>query len=119
VVQLFLKIRSLEGKEREMAQVLRTIMLPARLERGCIRVELQAEVEHPNVLCYMEEWATETDVVTQLCADRINHLLELMESASEKPLLEFRFVSGTRGLDYIADARAIRGRSTKSDKSQD
>jgi hypothetical protein len=81
-------------------------MLPARLSRGCSRVELCAEVEQPEVLCYMEEWDVEEELVAQLRVERFSRLLELMECAGEPPFLEFRFVSSRRGLDYIESARS-------------
>ena len=80
-------------------------MLPARLSRGCSRVELCATVEQPDVLCYLEEWEVEEELIAQLRVERFNHLLEVMECASERPFLEFRFVPARRGLDYIEAAR--------------
>jgi quinol monooxygenase YgiN len=106
VVQLFLKLLAPAGQKREVTQALHTIMLPARLARGCSRVELCAEVEHPDALCYLEEWDEEEELFAQLAAERFSQLLELMECAIERPFLEFRFVSGRRGLDYIASARS-------------
>ena len=81
-------------------------MLPARLSRGCSRVELCAEVGQPDVLCYLEEWDAEEELITQLRMERFSRLLEVMECASEPPVLEFRFVTAKRGLDYIVSARA-------------
>jgi quinol monooxygenase YgiN len=106
VVQLFLKLLAPAGQKREVTQALQTIMLPARLARGCSRVELCAEVEHPDVLCYLEEWDEEEELFAQLGVQRFSQLLELMECAAERPFLEFRFVSARRGLEYIALARS-------------
>ena len=106
VVQLFLKLIAPAGQDREVTKALQTIMLPARLSRGCSRVELCAEVGRPDVLCYLEEWDVEEELIAQLRVERFSRLLEVMECASEPPFLEFRFVSGRRGLDYIASARS-------------
>ena len=81
-------------------------MLPARLSRGCSRVELYAEVEQPDVLCYLEEWEEEEELFAQLRVERFSHLLEVMECAVEPPFLEFRFVTARRGLDYIESSRS-------------
>jgi quinol monooxygenase YgiN len=103
------------GQERQVKQVLQTIMLSARLSRGCSRVELSAEVEKPDALCYLEEWDVEEELFVELRADRFTHLLELMECASEPPFLEFRFVTARRGLDYIESARSARSLSEYSE----
>jgi quinol monooxygenase YgiN len=81
-------------------------MMPARLSRGCSRVELCTEVGRPDVLCYLEEWDEEEELLAQLRVERFGHLLELMERALGPPLLEFRFVTAKRGLDYIECARS-------------
>jgi quinol monooxygenase YgiN len=106
VVQLFLKLIVPAGQIREVTQALQTIMLPARLSRGCSRAELCKDVEPPEALCYLEEWDVEEALLPQLRTERISQLLELMECASEPPFLEFRFVSSRLGLDYIAAARS-------------
>ncbi len=106
MVQLFLRLIAPVGRDREVTQALQTIVLPARLSRGCSRVELCAEVGRPDVLCYLEEWDVEEELVAQLREERFSRLLELMECASEPPFLEFRFVTARRGLDYIVSARA-------------
>ena len=106
MVQLFLKLIAPVGQERQVTQALQTIMLPARLSRGCSRVELCTEVGKPDALCYLEEWDVEEELFVQLRVDRFTHLLELMERASERPFLEFRFVTARRGLDYIESARS-------------
>ena len=106
MVQLFLRLVAPAGQVRVLTQTLQTIMMPARLSRGCSRVELCAAVEQPEVLCYLEEWDAEEEFIAQLRVERFNRLLEVMECASERPFLEFRFVTARRGLDYIESARS-------------
>jgi quinol monooxygenase YgiN len=105
VVQLFLRLVARVGQEREVTQALQTIMLPARLSRGCSRVELWAAVQQPSVICYLEEWDDEKELFAELRVERFSRLLEVMECASERPFLEFRFITARRGLDYIESAR--------------
>lgn len=109
VVQLFLKLVAPAGRVRAITQTLQTIMLPARLSRGCSRVELCAEVEQPDVICYFEEWDEEKELFAELRVERFSRLLEVMECASERPFLEFRFITVRRGLDYIESARFGKG----------
>lgn len=105
MVQLFLKLVARAAQAREVTQALQTIMLPARLSRGCSRVELWAEVQRPEVLCYLEEWDAEEELFAELRVERFSRLLEVMECASEQPFLEFRFITARRGLEYIESAR--------------
>ena len=48
----------------------------------------------------------EEDLREQVRSDRFSRLLELMESASERPQLRFELGSETRGLDYVEEVRA-------------
>lgn len=105
MIQLFLRLTARVGEVREVTEALRSVMLPARLARGCSRVELCAEVERPEVLCYLEEWDIEEEFQGELRMARFNRLLEVMECASEPPFLELRFVTARRGLEYVEAAR--------------
>ena len=87
MVQLFLRLIAPAGHERELAQALQTILLPARLSRGCSRVQLCTEVEQPDVLCYQEEWDEEKEFFVQLRVEGFSRLLWVMECASELPSL--------------------------------
>ncbi len=105
MIQLFLRLTVPAGEMRKVTEALRSVMLPARVARGCSRVELCAGVERPEVLCYLEEWETEQEFQDELRMERFSHLLEVMECASEPPFLELRFVTARRGLEYIEAAR--------------
>jgi hypothetical protein len=54
---------------------------------------------------YVEEWATEEAMRRRVRSDRFTLLLEVLESASEAPGVQFDFVTETRGLDYVAEVR--------------
>jgi quinol monooxygenase YgiN len=112
VVQLLVRLTATPDRLAELVKAMRVVMLPARMERGCTSTQLSADVERPDALCYREEWLTERDIDRQICSDRFARLLELMETAAEPPVLEFRFVSATRGLDYVA---ALRGADNGDD----
>lgn len=89
----------------ELIQALRSLMRAARPEKGFIACQIYRDAEDANLLCYEEGWQTEKDLEEQVRSPRYTRLLALMESASEQPTLEFRFVSETRGLEYVAAVR--------------
>jgi hypothetical protein len=91
-----------------MIQALRSLMLPIQLDRGCGGCHLYIDVSESNSLFYVEEWATQKDLEREMRSDRITRLLSIMESSPTPPVLEFRFVSHTRGLEYIAEVRSAR-----------
>ena len=96
-----------------MVRALRSIMLPARAERGFISSRIYQEVDRPETLCYVEEWASPAQMEDQIRSRRFGRLLAVMETAPKKPVLEVRSMSETRGLDYISTIRLGYGAHAK------
>ena len=96
-----------------MVAALRSIMLPARAERGFISSRIYQEVDRPEALCYIEEWASPAQMEEQIRSRRFGRLLAVMETACKQPLLEVRSMSETRGLDYIRTLRLGSGAYAK------
>ena len=88
-----------------MIQALRSLMLPIQLDRGCGGCHLYADVGESNSLLYVEKWATRKDLEREMRSCRLNRLMSVMESSPVPPVLEFRFVSQSRGLEYFAEVR--------------
>jgi quinol monooxygenase YgiN len=101
MIRMLLRM-SVRGPDVErVTRALRAIMLPARIERACLRCELSADVESRGTLLYLEDWASEAEMERQIRSDRFVQMLLLMEMAQSPPDLQFSFVSETRGLDYV------------------
>ena len=112
MVHMILRLRTGAAGAAEVSRALRTVMLPAQRDRACLRAQLHADINDPDALCYSEEWLTVEDVIREIRSTRFNRLLELMETASEPPELLFRFISETRGLEYVAEVRGTQAPAT-------
>jgi hypothetical protein len=99
----------------EIIQGLRMLTRAARAEKGFVTSWLCLEAGDSSMIRYEERWQTRADFETQLGSARYTRFLALMESASEKPSVEFHFVSETRGLEYVA---AIRGEGSGLNSKQ-
>ena len=108
MVQLHLSLRAPQGRRPEIVQALKALRFPTQLIGACAHTGLRCELDDPDVLCYEEEWPRVEDLVREVQSDRFSRLLALMETAAEPPVLEFRFVRETRGLDYVAEVRTDR-----------
>jgi quinol monooxygenase YgiN len=93
------------GGEKSMIDALRSVMLPARLERGCTRAQILRDVDAAEWIDYLEEWQSPEDMQERIRSDSFNRLLSLMEAAPTAPAIEFRDVSGIYGLEYVAAVR--------------
>jgi quinol monooxygenase YgiN len=93
------------GGEKSMVDALRSVMLPARLERGCTRAQVLTDVDAADSIDYVEEWQSPEDMQERIRSASFSRLLSLMEAAASAPSIEFRDVSGVHGLEYVAAAR--------------
>jgi hypothetical protein len=108
MVQLCLQLTVAPDRIQEAIQTLRVVMRPARLDRECAGATLSTSVENPTILCYTEDWQTPEPLIREMRSSRFTRLLEVMESATDTPKLEIRFISEIRGLDYVEAQCAIR-----------
>lgn len=88
-----------------MVDALRSIMLSARLERGCTRAQVLWDVEAAESIDYLEEWRSPEDLQERIRSASFGRLLALMEASPVAPSIEFRDVSGVHGLEYVAAVR--------------
>lgn len=89
----------------EATRLIRSLLGPTSAEPGCIQCTLYADVQNDNVLCYVEEWATEEDLQRHIRSRDYRKLLALMDLSSEPPDLKFRRVRETVGMEYLTQVR--------------
>jgi quinol monooxygenase YgiN len=94
---------------RPLLDAFRSLMVPVRLERGCLGCLVWEETDDDTTLHYAEEWASESDMKRRVQSDRFTSLLAVMEAAAEPPEVYFDFVARRRGLDYVAELRHCGG----------
>ncbi len=111
-----MRIRTEPRKAADLVSALRALIRSARTEKGLIRCASYLEVDKADTVCYEEQWQSREDLEEQIRSPRYTQLLALMECATEQPLLEFRFVSETRGLEYVG---AVRGEEYSFNGKQD
>ncbi len=86
----------------ELLEGFQYLVVSTRLERGCIACS--AWMDSDSTIRYVEEWATEADMRLRVRSDRFTSVLAIVESAREADV-HFDFVTTTRGLEYVEEAR--------------
>lgn len=105
MIQLRLRIVSYRKGERKMMEALDAMMALARMNSGCADCRLSVDTEDARTFHYVEDWASREDLEREILSDRFTRLMAIVETASEKPVLEFLFISETRGIDFIGEVR--------------
>jgi quinol monooxygenase YgiN len=105
MIELHLCLRSHSQRLPSLLGALQSLERQAKLERGCVEVHLFAECHDPRSLYYTEMWDTEENLCLMLCSEHFTRLAELMETAAEPPVLDFRTIAAIRGLEFAQQAR--------------
>ena len=105
MTQVFLRLMAPASRTPEILQALEAIRLPAELDRECVLTHLGVDAQDPDVVVYLEEWLSAEGLERRVAAPTFRGLLSLLELAVAPPLLEFRDMARTRGLEYVASVR--------------
>jgi quinol monooxygenase YgiN len=103
MVRIAVALHAPEGRAREIVEAFRYVLVSTLLEPGCLGGSAWADPD--SSVHVVEEWATEEDVRRHVRSDRFTSFLSVLESAAERPHVQFDFVTTTRGLDYVAEIR--------------
>jgi quinol monooxygenase YgiN len=93
-------------RAHELLDAFRFLVMGTRVESGCLGCSTWVDPDW--TVHYLEEWATEAHMRRRVCSDGFTSLLAVMESGLE-PQVQFDFVTGRRGLDYVSEVRASAG----------
>src|SRR3974390_2612746 len=102
MIQLLLRMVAHPNAGPQLVTALRSVMRPAQQARGCRFAEIYRRVNDDCRIQYVEEWENPRELREQFGSERFLRLLELLEPAAERPLVEFRVIAKTHGLEYIA-----------------
>ena len=115
MIQLLIRMAAPFGHAVELVDALWTVTRPAQQARGCRFVQVYRWTNDDLRIDYVEEWDDAEALSAHFGSERFTRLLELLESAAEPPLVEFRVVSETHGLEYIAQhSKAARAAGSQS-----
>jgi quinol monooxygenase YgiN len=113
MVRLAVALSSSAPAAHDLLEALRFLIVGTRIEEGCLGCSVW--VEPDSTVQYVEEWASEAAMRRRVRSDGFTSLLAIMESARDRPRVQFDFVTRTRGLDYIEE---IRGRPARDPASR-
>jgi quinol monooxygenase YgiN len=105
VVQLLVRLVAPRNGVPDLLQALRSVMRPAQQARGCRFAQIYVPANDDRSVEYVEEWDNAEELQSQFDSDRFVRLLGVLETASEKPVLEFRIVAETHGIEYITSGK--------------
>ena len=104
VVQLLVRLAPPRAAVDDVLYALRAVMHGAQNARGCRFAQICQTADETRRIEYVEEWDNESELRAQFGSERLVRLFTLLETAIERPVVEFRVIAETHGLEYIAAA---------------
>jgi hypothetical protein len=78
-------------------------LVAAQQTRGGRFAQVYRWANAPQQIDYVEEWDEESNLRRPFGTERFVRLLQVLETAVAPPFVEFRDVSSTHGLEFIAE----------------
>ena len=104
-VRMTVQWRVPAGEAQSITAALQALMLQTRAAPGCVACSLSTQMGAVVVIEYIEKWNSETDLRRQVRSHRFSALAELIERATETPMVEFTLPGGSRGIEYAEEVR--------------
>ena len=105
VVRLAIGLTAPERDGRRLSTALRVLLVPTRLEPGCLSCTIWTELGEDCRVHYEERWCSEEAMRRRVLSDAFTRLLEVLEASPRRPSVEFDFVAKRMGLEYIESVR--------------
>jgi quinol monooxygenase YgiN len=105
MVQMTVRLTATTGHAYQLVEALHALMRQTRGRGGCADAHIAADVDEANAFWYCEDWSDVQALESDMRSDRFSQLLELMETSARPPVMEFRVISGTQGLEYVTAVR--------------
>ncbi len=111
MVQLTMNITASLDRAHQLVDVLQRLMRRALQTKGCARARIAADLNQADSFWYCEDWEDEAAFEARVRSDQFSQVLAVMETSSRPPVLEFRTIGESRGLEYVAAVRAADSRN--------
>jgi len=97
-----LRIRVLPAGREGVLRLLRGLLEPARVRSGCLACHAYQDVEDPDAMSLVQEWADAADLERYLRSEDRRTLVAVLELAAERPQVWLDTIATREGLDRLA-----------------
>jgi quinol monooxygenase YgiN len=106
MVRLTIELYAPMPTARRIVAALRSMVMAARLEPGCLGCDVWTDEADDCAVRYEVRWSSEDTMRRRVRCEDFTRLLEVLESAPERPTVQFDFVTRCEGLEYVEAVRS-------------
>ena len=105
MIIVILKMVVRPEKRDDLIEIIRGVLEPTRVEKGCLDYHLYQDFEDVNTFVILEQWVSQQDLESFVRSDSYRQLLAVMDLLAEPPEVKINAVSYTAGLEAIKATR--------------
>lgn len=96
-----LRVHVLPAQRAEVQRILRGLLEPTRVRSGCLACHVYQDIEEPDVLSLVQEWASSDDLERYLRSEDRRRLVAVLELATQPPEVWFDTIDMREGLERL------------------
>ena len=102
-----IRITASDDPNNEIVRVLRSLIEPTRVEKGCNSCGLYKDMHDPSIIIWVEEWNNQKDLERHVRSTQYKKILAAFDMSRAQPDMRFNTVVETKGMQLIAEARGM------------
>jgi len=105
MVHTFMRMVSLPDKREEVLRIFRRLVGPIGVQPGCLRCFCFLDLEDENTFLFLTEWRAKVDLANHVKTQEFLDLLAAMDLSVQTPVMEFKTITETAGLELVEQLR--------------
>jgi quinol monooxygenase YgiN len=108
-------IRVSPEREMEAMETLGSMIEQIRHEPGCKDCRLFRSCRSPDTIMFEQSWSNEEDLLRHIRSDRYTRILLVLEMSTVQPIVQFEYITRSRGMEFICFARGQPSETSETD----
>ena len=101
----FLRIKVSPKDRINAIRTIHSAIGPTKAKKECLTCSIYSDIDNDDELLLIQKWTAHKALENYIASPTYNLLLEGIELAIEKPVIEFHTVADTRGFEYVENIR--------------
>jgi len=97
-----------QSHRNDVLKTVGALLEPTRVLPGCLGCRLYTDIEDPNAVTLVEEWASQRALDRHLTSDAYKALIAAIELSSRPPVIRFDSIAQRAGIEVIEAAWGAR-----------
>ena len=103
MIAVSIRLAMTPDRGTQAVSILRSLLEPTRVMRGCSSFTVYRDLEDPNALLLIQRWECTEDLARYVRGRDFQQVLAVIELAEEPPEIAIDTVAATQGMEFIEE----------------